>query len=246
MQLTDCKFPNISYLCRPKSEYTVRIKPISNKIVEPETASVRSLVPEPAIQRLPWYLAYISRLRSLGVEQVSSTQISKFLNVDASQIAKDLSYLNVKGKTRIGYDVARLEAALTDFLGFRKTHRAAILGVGSLGAALMSDVGLGRYGLNIVAGFDIEPKQAVGNIPVYNIKDIDAKVKELDLQIGILTVPHDVAQDVADRAAGAGLSAIWNFTPHRLRPRIGVVIQDTSLYSHLALMYNRLEQQPTR
>lgn len=221
----------------------MRVKPSINSKSEQDLASLRSLLPEPAIQRLPWYLAYISKLRELGVEQVSSTQISKSLNVDASQIAKDLSYLNVRGKTRIGYDVRRLEAALGDFLGFEKTHRAAILGVGSLGAALMADVGLGRYGLNIVAGFDIEPKAAVGEIPVYNISEMNNIVKELGLQIGILTVPHDVAQDVADRAVEAGISGIWNFTPHRLQPREGVVIQDTSLYSHLALMYNRLEQQ---
>lgn len=203
------------------------------------------MLPEPAIQRLPWYLAYVSRLRSLGVEQVSSTQLSKYLNVDASQIAKDLSYLNIKGKTRIGYDVERLERVLTDFLGFRKTHRAVILGVGSLGGALMSDVGLGRYGLNIVAGFDIAPKPAEGDIPVFDINELDTKVKELDARIGILTVPHDVAQEVADRAVDAGITAIWNFTPHRLQPRSGIVIQDTSLYSHLALIYNRLEHQTT-
>ncbi|MCM1310440.1 MAG: redox-sensing transcriptional repressor Rex [Bacteroides sp.] len=210
--------------------------------VNPETASARSLLPEPAIQRLPWYLAYVSQLRAAGVEQVSSKQISKFLNVDASQIAKDLSYLNVKGKTGIGYDVVRLENALNDFLGFQKVHRAAILGVGSLGAALMSDSGLSCYGLDIIAGFDIEPKASVDGIPVFNINDLSEKVKELGLQIGILTVPHDVAQSVADKAIDAGISAIWNFTPHRLKPRAGVVIQDTSLYSHLAVMYNRLEQ----
>ncbi len=215
------------------------------KDAERENVGVRALLPEPAIQRLPWYLAYISQLRSLGVEQVSSTQISKFLNVDASQIAKDLSYLNVKGKTRIGYDVSQLEAALNDFLGFQKNHKAAILGVGSLGAALMSDSGLSRYGLNIVAGFDIEAKPSIADIPVYDIKQLVDKVEELNLQIGILTVPHGVAQEVADRAVDAGINAIWNFTPHRLNPRKGVVIQDTSLYSHLAVMYNRLEQQLT-
>lgn len=206
-------------------------------------AAMRSLLPEPAIQRLPWYLAYVSQLRALGVEQVSSTQISKHLNVDASQIAKDLSYLSVRGKTRIGYDVMQLEAALADFLCFQKTHRAVIFGVGSLGGALIGDVGLGRYGLKIVAGFDVEPKAPVGDIPVFDVSEVDVRVKELNAQVGILTVPHDVAQEVADMAVRAGIKAIWNFSPHKLQPREGIVIQDTSIYSHLALMYNRLEQQ---
>ena len=82
--------------------------------------SQRPVLPEPAVQRLPWYLAYVSQLKALGVERVSSTQISRQLNVDSSQIAKDLSYLDIRGKTRIGYDVARLEATWPIFCAFRK------------------------------------------------------------------------------------------------------------------------------
>lgn len=218
------------------------MKPVVNTKSQ-ATNSLRELLPEPAVQRLPWYLAYVSQLRSLGVEQVSSTQISKYLNVDASQIAKDLSYLNIRGKTRIGYDVAQLEATLNDFLCFHKPHRAVIFGVGSLGAALISDVGLERYGLEIVAGFDIDSRQRIGDTPVYGISEVDERVAQLKAEIGILTVPHNVAQQVADLAVAAGIKALWNFTPHRLQRRPGVVIQDTSIYSHLAVMYNRLEQQ---
>ncbi len=102
----------------------------------------RDFIPEPALRRLPWYLAYVTLLRKRDVEYVSSTQISRDLNVDASQIAKDLSFLNIKGKTRIGYEVASLEAELEDFLGFRRSHNALIVGVGSLGGALIQDSGL--------------------------------------------------------------------------------------------------------
>ena len=84
-------------------------------------------VPEPAISRLPWYLACVSRLRAQGVEYVSTTAISQELNVESSQIAKDLSYLSIKGKTRIGYDVKELERGLYDFLGFRREHKAVLI-----------------------------------------------------------------------------------------------------------------------
>lgn len=216
----------------------------STSEVNPQPASsLRELFPEPAIQRLPWYYTYVSQLYSLGVEQVSSTQIAKYLNVDASLIAKDLSYLNIRGKTRIGYDVEQLKAALVDFLCFHKPHKAVIFGVGSLGAALISDVGLERYGLEIVAGFDIATRQKIGKTPVYDISEVKGRISELNAEIGILTVPPNVAQHVADIAADAGIKALWNFTPHRLHPREGLVIQDTSIYSQLALMYNRLEQQ---
>lgn len=206
--------------------------------------SVREFLPEPTLQRLPWYLAFVSQLRALGVEQVSSTQISKQLNVDASQIAKDLSYLNIRGKTRIGYDVGQLEETLNNFLCFHTPHAAVIFGVGSLGGALISDVGLTRYGLNIVAGFDVDASKIdpCGSVPVFDISRVKEVVAQVDAKIGILTVPHNVAQSVADMAVDAGIKALWNFSPHKLRRVDGVVIQDTSIYSHLALMYNRLEQ----
>ena len=117
----------------------------------------QDMIPEPALRRLPWYLAYVSLLRERRVEYVSSTQISRELKVDASQIAKDLSFLDIKGKTRIGYEVILLEHKLEEFLGFRREHRAVIVGAGSLGGALMQDSGLTRYGLDIVAGFDVDP-----------------------------------------------------------------------------------------
>ena len=115
------------------------------------------ILPEPTLRRLPWYLAYIDILKANGVETVSSTQISKAISVDSSQIAKDLSFLNIKGKTRIGYEVDTLSNVLSHFLGFKEIHNAFIVGVGSLGAALIHDTGLSNYGLNIIAGFDINP-----------------------------------------------------------------------------------------
>ena len=83
------------------------------------------ILPEPSLRRLPWYLAYIEILKAQGVEFVSSTQISRALNVDASQIAKDLSFLSLKGKTRIGYEVEALYDTLSEFLGFRTSHKAS-------------------------------------------------------------------------------------------------------------------------
>ena len=134
--------------------------------------SAREILPEPTLRRLPWYLAYVKMLDSKHEEYVSSTQIAKRLNVDASQIAKDLSFLNIKGKTRMGYEVHPLAKALNEFLGFKHRHNAFLVGAGSLGSALMRDLGLLQYGLNIVAGFDINPSKIganVGDTPIYDI-----------------------------------------------------------------------------
>ena len=115
-------------------------------------------LPEPSLRRLPWYLAYIKLLQTKGEEYVSSTQIAKEIGVDSSKIAKDLSFINISGKTRVGYEINSLVAVLEEFLGFTSMHKAFIFGVGSLGAALMQDSGLSQYGLEVVAGFDVKPE----------------------------------------------------------------------------------------
>ena len=193
---------------------------------------------------MPWYLAYVSLLRQRGVEYVSSTGISRGINVDASQIAKDLSFLDIKGKTRIGYEVKLLEHKLEEFLGFRRRHNAAIVGVGSLGRALMSDSGLANYGLEIVAGFDVSP-ELIGTstpqgLPIYDVAELATRARQLEVEIGIVTVPVEYAQEAADEIIAAGMKAIWNFTPYRIMAPDDVVISITSIYAHLAVMYNRM------
>lgn len=201
------------------------------------------ILPEPTLRRMPWYLAYIEILRGTGAKTVSTTRISRALNVDSSQIAKDLSFLNIKGKTRIGYDLADLAEALRYFLGFSQVHNAVIVGIGSLGAALLHDKGLARYGLNIVAGFDINPAitgTEICGVPVYHIDEMERIRRVSGAEIGILTVPSDKAQLSADIMVSTGIKAIWNFTPYRVRVAEGIVMANTSIYAHLALIYNRL------
>lgn len=201
------------------------------------------ILPEPTLRRLPWYLAYVEILKARNVEYVSSTQISRALNVDASQIAKDLSFLALKGKTRIGYEVNALVETLADFLGFRTSHKAYVFGAGSLGAALMQDSGLSNYGLEIVAGFDVDPVKVgktVGDVRIHHIDDISDVMEENPASIAILTVPVECAQETADIAIGEGIKAIWNFTPYRVKVAEGIVMANTSIYAHLALIFNRL------
>lgn len=200
-------------------------------------------IPEPTLRRLPWYLAYVKLLQQKGEAYVSSTQISKKINVDASQIAKDLSFVSIAGKTRVGYEVDSLVEVLESFLGFNQCHKALLFGVGSLGAALLQDSGLNQYGLEVVAGYDIRPEiigKRINNIPVYHIDDFANRQLIEPVTIGIVTVPVDKAQQVADMMIAQGIKAIWNFTPFRINVPQDVVIQNTSLYAHLAVMFNRL------
>ncbi len=200
-------------------------------------------VPEPTLRRLPWYLSNIKLMKDRGEEYVSSTQISKEINIDASQIAKDLSYVNVSGRTRVGYNINALIAVLEDFLGFTNVHKAFLFGVGSLGGALLGDSGLRQFGLEIVAAFDISPKligKNINGIPIFHTDDFINKMQEFNVNIGVLTVPINIAQVITNKMVDGGIKAIWNFTPFRIRVPENIVVQNTSLYAHLAVMFNRL------
>lgn len=200
-------------------------------------------VPEPTLRRLPWYLAYIKLLKGYGETSVSSTQIAKEISVDPSLVAKDLSYVNISGKTRVGYDIDELTGILENFLGFNVQHKAFLFGVGRLGAALMRDSGLNQYGLDIVAGFDVREGMvgtSIDGIPVYHMDDFKRKQAKYGVTIGIITVPVEEAQTVTDYIISGGVRALWNFTPFRIRVPENVVVQNTSIYAHLAVMFNRL------
>ena len=200
-------------------------------------------VPEPTLRRLPWYLAFVKLMKGKGEAFISSTQIAKEINVDPSQVAKDLSFVNISGKTRVGYDINALVDVLEDFLGFTSQHKAFLFGVGSLGASLLHDTGLSQYGLESVAGFDVREDldgSMINGIPVFHMDDFPAKQKEYGATIGVITVPVEKAQEVTDRIIEGGIKALWNFTPFRIRVPEHIVVQNTSMYAHLAVMFNRL------
>jgi redox-sensing transcriptional repressor len=205
----------------------------------------RYKVPEPTLRRLPWYLAYAQLVQQSGETYLSSTQIASNIDVDASKVAKDLSYVHISGRTRVGYDVNELIVELEDFLGFTQSHRAFLFGVGNLGGALMHDNGLSHFGLEIVAGFDVKYElsgTSINHIPIHHIDRFKELREQTGVNVGILTVPVDKAQQTADMLVDGGIQAIWNFTPFRIRVPENIIVQNTSIYAHLAVMFNRLNE----
>jgi redox-sensing transcriptional repressor len=202
-------------------------------------------VPEPTLRRLPWYLAYAQLVQKSGELYLSSTQIAGNIAIDPSKVAKDLSYVNISGRTRVGYDVNELVKVLEEFLGFTKSHQAFLFGVGSLGGALMHDNGLSHFGLEIVAGFDVKYELAgtsINRIPIHHVANFEELQKKTGIKIGILTVPIEKAQETAEMMIAGGIQAIWNFTPFRIRVPENIIVQNTSIYAHLAVMFNRLNE----
>lgn len=202
-------------------------------------------MPEPTLRRLPWYLSGAKLMRERGERYISSTRLSEQINIDASQIAKDLSFVNISGRTRVGYEIDSLIRVLEDFLGFTRLHKAYLFGVGSLGGALLRDSGLAQFGLEIVGAFDVNPElvgTSINGIPIYHTDEFTERIRQDGVCIGVLTVPISIAQEVTDRMVDGGIRAVWNFTPFRIRVPEHIVVQNTSLYAHLAVMFNRLNE----
>jgi len=146
---------------------------------------------------------------------------------------------------RVGYEVDLLIQVLEDFLGFTNLHKAYLFGVGSLGGALLRDSGLSHFGLQIVGAFDINPNlvgTTIEGIPIYHTDEFEERRAKDGVKIGVLTVPINIAQDITDKMVAGGIQAVWNFTPFRIRVPETIVVQNTSLYAHLAVMFNRLNE----
>lgn len=108
---------------------------------------------------------------------------------------------------------------------------------------MLRDSGLHHFGLEIVAAFDVNPElvgKDLNGIPIFHSDDFETKMKEYDVNIGVLTVPINIAQEITNKMVDGGIKAVWNFTPFRIRVPENIVVQNTSLYAHLAVMFNRL------
>ena len=201
-------------------------------------------IPEPTLRRLPWYLSFVKLLQTEGHRYVSSPRIASGVGVDAALVAKDLSYVKLQGRTRVGYETTALIEYLEEFLGFTQRHRAFLIGVGSLGSGLLADKGLNQFGLEVRAGFDVAQEligTEVAGVPGHHIDELASRIQAEEIKIAILTVPILQAQLMTDRLVRAGIKAIWNFTPFRIQAPADVVVQNTSMYAHLALMFTRMK-----
>ena len=172
-------------------------------------------IPDKVVNRLTLYHFILDDLRE-DEQFISSVRIAKFLNIDNSQVRKDLKFLDNPGKCRVGYDAKKLKKAIEEKLSFKKTKDAFIVGSGNLGSALAKYTTFKDYGLNILAMFDNDP-QKIGTVingkEVFDISKIGNLVERLGVDIAILTVPREYARGVANYIAGVGIKYIWNFTP---------------------------------
>lgn len=171
-------------------------------------------IPEKVINRLTMYHFILEDMRE-DEKYISSTKFANLLNIDNSQVRKDLKYIDNQGKCRVGYEVKTLKHKIEERLGFKKVKDVFIVGAGNLGSALAKYDSFKDYGLNVLAMFDKDPKKVGTNIngkEVFDISKVGNLAFRLGVETAILTVPREYAQGAANYLAGAGIKYIWNFT----------------------------------
>ncbi len=197
------------------------------------------------LRRLPIYLNHLKTLDSEQIKIISSPAIAKALNLNDVLVRKDLAAIKSGGRPRTGYLLEKLIADLETYLGYGNVDEAVLAGVGHLGRALLSYKGFETYGLDIVVGFDADD-QVIGTevggkkvLPVHKMADL---CRRMHINIGILTVPPEQAQEVCDQMVSAGIRAIWNFAPVRLKVPEDILVQNENMASSLAVLSKHLKK----
>jgi len=167
------------------------------------------------IRRLPRYYRHLEALHHSGIVRISSSALGERTGLTASQIRQDLSCFGEFGQQGYGYNVKNLMAQIADIMGVNKGHTAVMVGAGRLGQALLANFPFGKYGVTLTGVYDIDPAlvgRQLGGVPVYPTKELNTRLAEQPVDIGILTVPMAVAAETANRLACLGVKGIWNFT----------------------------------
>ncbi len=185
-------------------------------------------IPPVVIDRLPSYARALSKLEQGGREVVSSQELGTCLGVTPAQIRKDLSYFGRFGKQGRGYNVRKLLDELWRILGLDKQWRMALVGVGKLGRAILGYEGFTPQGFRIVEAFDANPKrigERINNLTVRDVDDLERVLSKNPVDVGIVAVPADIAQDVIDALIKCGVRAILNYAPIAARVPPGIHIK---------------------
>ena len=201
--------------------------------------------PLPTLKRLPRYLHILQDLKSKGIKRVSTTIIAEELGIDSIQVRKDLSATGIVGKPKIGFELDELLNHIIHFLNWDNMTDAFLVGLGGLGKAILGYDNFKNYGLNIVAAFDNDPEligTKVHCVGVFDVEKIEDLAKRMKINIGVLTVPTSVAQEVADKMVAGGIRAIWNFAPVKLKLPDKIIVENVFLSQSLGVLTHRLAQ----
>jgi redox-sensing transcriptional repressor len=202
-------------------------------------------IPEMTVRRLSVYTRCLLQLEEDGVKTISSQALAERFGLNSAQVRKDLAYFGDFGVRGIGYYVSGLKAELQRILNLDREWQVALVGYGNLGSALFHYKGFARQGFRIAAIFDDDPAKvarSVDGVPILAMRDLPAEAKARNLQIAIVAVPADVAQAVIDKLVAAGIKAILNFAPSRIKVARDVRLRNVDLSIELETLSFYLAQ----
>jgi len=189
------------------------------------------------IRRLPRYYRYLTELKESGIVRISSKALAEKMQVTASQIRQDLNCFGGFGQQGYGYNVSQLQAAIGDILGLNENHTTIIIGAGNLGRAIANYGSFEKRGYRLIGIFDINPDvvgKVINGITVSHMDTIDEFFQKQKPDIAILTIPKNVAVEVAQKLASLGIRGIWNFSNMDLHMAVeGVEIENVHLSDSL-------------
>lgn len=202
-------------------------------------------VSKSVLKRLPGYLAYLKNMPENAPAHISATALANALGMGEVQVRKDLAMVSDGGRPKIGYLRENLIDDIEQFLGYDNTTDAVLIGAGKLGQALMGYSGFDEYGLNILAAFDASPKaeKTEEGKPIYHISQLTHFCRTHKVLMGIITVPAEAAQQVADQLIAGGIKGIWNFAPTHLDVPPNILVQYENMATSLALLSVHLQAQ---
>ncbi|MBM4041535.1 MAG: redox-sensing transcriptional repressor Rex [Planctomycetes bacterium] len=189
-------------------------------------------IPRPVLERIVLYLRQLERFRRDGIDTVSSPELGDAVGASAAQVRKDLSYFGQFGQRGHGYDVRELARTLRSLLSLDREWRAALVGAGNIGRALCTYRPFRERGFHIVALFDNDPHReglTWARLKVQPMSQLPRTVRDLGIELGIIAVPPEAAQLVADQLVAAGVRGILNFAPTRVVVPENVPIRSADL-----------------
>ena len=195
------------------------------------------------LKRLPGYLDYLKNTAGAESPYISATTLANALGMGDVQVRKDLAMVSDGGRPKVGYLRENLIEDIEQFLGYDNTTDAVLIGAGKLGQALMDHKGFPEYGLNILAGFDINPTtgHTEDGKPIYPMEQLERFCHTNKILMGIITVPAPYAQEVCDKLIACGIKAIWTFATVHLEVPPHILVQYENMATSLAVLSMHLQ-----
>ncbi len=198
----------------------------------------------PTLKRLPSYYNIISTaIMDYGEKYISSSKIAKELNIDDTQVRKDIAATGYVGKPKVGFDTFELRLHLEQFLGFNELKEAYLIGAGNLGVALSKFEGFRKFGLDITAMFDNNPEKIGKKIKdkqIYCISEFQDMVRKNNVKFVIITVPATSVNDIIYVVEDSQIKAIWNFSPVNLKVSNDIIVLNQDLATSFVTLVHLL------